>query len=112
MMRRLLLVLGLLILALMPPTVASAEATAWEAPRPKGVEGGLRCTGSVTAHGHTHRDVNYVAPHFDTSGSETPEAARANCDRFARQDVVRFFKFYHGIDLDPALVRVTMEPLP
>lgn len=88
-----------LLIVLTVPSVAHADSREWKAPTPKqGTEGFHLCTGYAEAGGHSYRNTNWI-----------DDSILGNCDRYAREDVVRGFRFMHGIDLDPAAVKVTLS---
>jgi len=95
-MRRALAIAALLIVSATP---AYADGRDWKSDPPKqGTDGFSLCTGYAQAGGHSYRNTNYI-----------DNEILANCDRYAREDVVRGFKFMHGIELDPAAVKVTIS---
>ena len=80
-------------------TPAYAEDREWVSDPPKqGVAGFHLCIGEAEAGGHSYRNVNYI-----------DSTIVGNCDRYAREDVARYFRFRHGIEIDPASVRVTVQ---
>jgi hypothetical protein len=96
MRRALILAATALLLTALP---AAADSREWKADPPKqGTADFSLCTGYAEAGGHSYRNTNYI-----------PNEILANCDRYAREDVVRGFRFLYGIDLDPAAVRVTVS---
>lgn len=108
-MRRLIMLLTL-VLAFAPVKVYAEDAV-WEAPMPKGMSNGIRCIGYAEAGGHSYKDINYVGFDADEPVEEERAWQAAACDRFAREDVARYFLYHHGITIDPAIVVVTMERL-
>jgi hypothetical protein len=99
-MRRL-LSLVMLLTMLIVPTMAHASDREWASDPPKqGTAGFHLCTGHAEAGGHSYRNTNYI-----------DDEILGNCDRYAREDVVRGFKFMYGIDLNPASVKVTLQPV-
>lgn len=81
-------------------TPVYAEDASWHSDPPKqGTAGFSLCTGYAEAGGHSYRNTNYI-----------DNEILANCDRYAREDVSRWFLYRHGITIDPSIVRVTISP--
>ena len=95
-MRRALAIAALLLVSATP---AYADSREWKSDPPKQGEAGFSlCTGYAQAGGHSYKNTNYI-----------DNEILANCDRYAREDVVRGFRFMYGIELDPASVKVTVS---
>jgi hypothetical protein len=98
---------------------AHAETVVWDDGPPKGVVGadGIRCIGTASAGGHTYTSVKYVGADAGEMSSDPQRERnwqRSQCEWEQRQligGVPGWFKYRHGIDIDPASVRVTIEPL-
>ena len=119
-MKRLLAITGLLALSL-APTIAHAETVVWDEASdggiPKGVVGsdGVRCIGEATAGGTTYRAIRYIGADADEMASD-PGRERAwqveHCRWINSQEVggVRgWFKWQRGIDIDPSIIKITVE---
>lgn len=93
------LLAALLLTVLAVQTVAAEEAS-WHADPPKqGTDGFSLCIGSASAAGHTYTNTNYI-----------DNEIAANCDRYAREDVARWYRT-RGVEIDPASVRVELRAI-
>lgn len=105
------LAVALLAALLVLPGVALAEERDWSAEAPKGMSGGIVCRGEASHGGNTYRQTNYIGADAAREGTDAERAWQvATCDRYAREDVARAFRFIWGQEIDPASVRVSWEP--
>jgi len=116
--------LGLAVLAalwVLVCTPAHAETVIWDEASdggvPKGVVGndGIRCIATATAGGDTYTAIRYIGADADEMASN-PDRERnwqaEHCRWINSQEVggVRgWFKWTKGIDIDPSIIKVTIE---
>ena len=94
-----------LLLALVAPTKAAlAEDREWIDDVPKqGTSGFLECHAAAAVGGNRYRYMTYVDAGQDQIGT---------CERWAREDVGRYFRVRYGIEIDPSSVQITHRLLP
>jgi hypothetical protein len=101
---RTLIVLALLLALVAPTKAALAEDREWIDDVPKqGTSGFLECHAEAAAGGNRYRYMTYV-----DAGLEQLRT----CERWAREDITRYFQVRYGLQIDPSTIQVTHRVLP
>jgi hypothetical protein len=99
-----------------PPGAAYAETEEWDAGIPKGVAGhdGIACSGEASQGGHTYKYTNYIGADPGLMSTDPGRERRwqeNTCRMILETDMGRWFKYRHGIDLDPSNIHMTIRRL-
>ena len=101
---RTLSVLALLLALVAPTTAALADDREWIDDVPKqGTSGFLECHAEAAAGGNRYRYMTYVDAGHDQLHT---------CERWAREDITRYFQVRFGHQIDPSNIQVTHRMLP
>ena len=101
---RTLVVLALLLALVAPTMPALAEDEEWIDVVPKqGTSGFLECHAEGAAGGNRYRYMTYV---------DAGQDQLRTCERWAREDITRYFQVRYGLQIDPSNIQVTHRLLP
>src|SRR5687767_7930288 len=101
---RTLVVLALLLALVAPTKAALADDREWIDDVPKqGTSGFLECHAEAAAGGSRYRQMTYV---------DAGQDQVRTCERWAQEDITRYFQVRYGLQIAPSNIQVTHLLLP